>query len=292
MFPLRGLRSCALAAIAVVSLPGADLRMQASTTWAENIARSSHPADQRTAVRYEGLAAASLFRQWTDGLITVGEIGAGFEAVPRYNRTDATLFGFDGRARQKFGWGAFAPVLAFEAGLQHRAARLDDNDGWTSRAGLSLGKRLTPAWRLTAVGDWEQHDARNQVFDTRHRRLFGVVTWDLSRRLQLSHGIGRLWGDFTANASSGVWSRALSGGLGPKVAATYNVIPWRTTDAYGPGWVTYRVTGRVNFWWLELSPALGRDTSLPLRCEVRESLNQAGIRYRQEFWSVQWLHRF
>ena len=50
------------------------------------------------------------------------------------------------------------------------------------------------------------------------------------------------------------WPRALSGALGTNVSDYYNTVPWAVTDSYGPGWVTYRVTGRVSFWWLELSP--------------------------------------
>ena len=56
--------------------------------------------------------------------------------------------------------------------------------------------------------------------------------------------------------------------------------------------MTYRVTGRVSFWWLELSPAIGRDTSLPVRYESRFSVNKVGVKYRQDIWSIQLLHRF
>jgi hypothetical protein len=64
------------------------------------------------------------------------------------------------------------------------------------------------------------------------------------------------------------------------------------THLFGPAWVTYRVTGRVSFWWLELSPVLGPNTSLPIRYDSLFSVNKIGIKYRQDQWSVSLLHRF
>ena len=205
---------------------------------------------------------------------------------------DAVTIGASGQVRQKFGLGPYAPVVAFHAGLQGRDMRLDGNDGWTATSGLQLTKRLTPSWRVAGIGDWQQHYARSAVFATKHRRVLGSVAWDFSDRWSLSHGRGRLWGSFTANASPAVWPRALAGALGERVASYYHSIPWEVTHVVDPGWVTYLVDGRVDFWWLELSPVLGRNTSLPLRYESFVSENKVGIRYRQDVWTLQLLHRF
>ncbi len=267
-------------------------RMEASTTWAENITRASGSSDWRDAPRHEARVSLGQFREWHAGFITSGEFTAGAEYVPKYTLLNAATAGFSGTVRQKFGFGAFAPTVAIDAGLRARAARFDGDDGWTATAALRLGKRLTPAWRVGVVGDWQQHYARSSIFDTRHHRLFGTVTWDIRPWLQLSHGNGRLWGDFTANASAAVWSRALSGQFGAPIANYYNSVSWGKTEIYGPGWVTYRVSGRVSFWWLELSPALGPNTSLPLRYDSLFSVNRVGIKYRQDLWSLSLLHRF
>jgi hypothetical protein len=269
-----------------------DLRMEASTAWAENIARSSAPADWRDAMRHEVQASASLLRQWTDGLVTTGSIDAGFERLPQFTRNDAARVGLSFTARQKFGWGAYAPLLAFDAGLRHREAQIDGDDGWTASGALRASRRLTSAWRLAATGDWQQHYARSPVWDTRHHRLFGTLTWDVTNRLQLSHGQGRLWGQFTANASPRIWALATTGALGANLSDYYKTVPRAVTHSYGPDWVSYRVAGHVSFWWLELAPALGRDTSLPLRYESLFSVNRAGVKYRQDIWTLQWLHRF
>jgi hypothetical protein len=267
-------------------------RVELTASRAENISRSSAPDDWRDATRYTGRAAVSEFRQWFSGFTTTGELDVSYEHVPRFSKIDAAAAGFNGQIRQKFGLGAFAPAAVLDVGLHARDSKLEGDTAWIASAGLALRKRLTEAWRVGLNGDWQQHYARSPVFDTRDHRLFGTLTWDITPRLQLSHGNGRLWGDFTANAGAVTWSRARSGAFGSDLAAYYSRVSWRVTDSFGRGWVTYRVTGRVNFWWLELAPALGRDTSLPIRYESIVSINKVGVKYRQDIWSLQLLHRF
>ena len=270
----------------------ATLRVGASTTWAENIGRSSAPSDWRDAAGAEINGSFGHFRQLTAGLVVTGDVVASYEAVPRYHQLDTFTAGVSGQVRQKFGFGAMAPVISLDAQFRGRETRRAGEDGWTANAGLRFGKRITEAWRASVVGDWQQHYARSDFFDTRQHRAYALIAWDITDRLQLSHGNGRLWGNFSANASPGVWSRALSGALGPEIFNYYNTVPWGVTETFGPGWVTYRVRGHMSFWWLELSPALGRDTSLPLRFESRFSVNKVGVKYRQNLWTIQWLRRF
>lgn len=294
---VRMIFSRRLALWAVVLLLGCDLyavnyRMGASTTWAENISHSSAPSDWRDGWRHDLTLSGSVARQWDTGLFTDLSLDAGVEHVPDFRRADGFTFGPTLQVRQKFGLGAYAPMLILETGLHAQQDRLDASDGWLASASLSLTKRLTSALRVSVVGDWQQRYARSSIFDTRHHRFFATVAWDIKPWLQLSHGNGRLWGDIDANASPGVWSRAISGALGPSIFDYYTTTSWGETELYGPGWVTYRVTSRVSFWWLEFSPALGRNTSLPLRYESVFSVNKIGIKYRQDLWTLQVLHRF
>jgi hypothetical protein len=288
----RGFALSAFVCLTYATATAASLRVETSTAWVENISRSSGATDWRDALRHELGVSGGLFRQWTRGLTTQAEVGASYERVPRFTELDVFAAGFSGQARQKFGLGAMAPVLSFDASLRRREAQRDGDDGWTAASALRFGKRVTESWRLSATGDWQQHSARSAIFDTRHHRAFGTVTWDITPRWQLSHGNGRLWGDFTANASATVWARALSGAFGPDISSYYNSVPWGATNTFGPGWVTYRITGRVSFWWLELSPALGPNTSLPLRYDSTFSVSKVGVKYRQDIWTVQLLHRF
>lgn len=278
--------------LALPEVRAVNLRMEAATTRIENITRASAPTDWKDANRHEALLSLGQHREWRTGLLAVGSVDFGAEDVTHFNLLTATTQGLSGTLRWKFGFGAFAPWIAADAGLRYRSSRLDFDDGWTKTVALRAGKRFTSNLRVTAVADWQQQDSSSAIFDLKHHRVFATVTWDITDRLQLSHGNGRLWGTFTANASPGVWSRALAGELGAALGAYYNTIPWAVTESYGRGWVTYRVDGHVSFWWLELSPALGRNTSLPLRYESRLAVNLVGVKYRQDLWSLALLHKF
>ncbi|MES2696794.1 MAG: hypothetical protein V4773_25220 [Verrucomicrobiota bacterium] len=291
---LRLRRFAAVFVAACVSHPllAATARMEATAAWAENINRASSPIDWRDSMRYEARASLGLLREFRTGLTGAGEIGAGLEHIARFDNLDAATAGFAGTVRQKFGLGALAPSLALDLGLRARESKLDFEDGWTATAGLRFAKRFTPTIRGALNGDWQQHYARSDIFDTKHHRFFVTLAWDITEWLQVSHGNGRLWGSFTAHASPTIWPRAIGGLLGTHISNYYNSIPWGVTDSYGPGWVTYIVDGRVSFYWIELSPALGANTSLPLRFENRVSVNQVGVKYRQDIWTLSLLHRF
>jgi hypothetical protein len=268
------------------------LRMGASTTWAENISRSASPGDWRDTLRHEGSVTAGLLTPLASGVSLISDAAVGYESVPRFVRnTDYTAY-LQSALRWKFGLGAFAPVATAEAGLARRESRIDGDTGWFASGTLHVAKRFTDAWRASLTGDWEQHYAAHPTFDTRHHRLFGTLSWDITDHWQLTYGRGSLWGDFVANASPLTWSRAFAGQISPAVAVYYPTLSYETSNSYGPGWVSYRAKGRSDFWWLELSPALGPNTSLPLRFESTYTENFVGVHYRQSFWTLGILHRY
>lgn len=267
-------------------------RMEATTTWAENISRSSAPSNWRDSTRAETSVTASLLTPLITGVSLITEADARTEFVPRYARNNAFSGGAQLTLRWKFGLGAFAPVLSTQVGLAHREAHIAGDNGTRATGALRLSKRFTHAWRASLTGDWSQHYAAHAPFDVRAHRVLGSLTYDLNDTWQLTYGRGSLFGDFTAHASGAIWARALAGLISPEIAKYYNTVAYETTDSYGPDWVTYRVTGRSDFWWLELAPALGRNTSLPLRYESTYTVNRVGVHYRQDLWSLALLHRF
>ena len=267
-------------------------RMEASATWSENIARASSPANWFDTIRQDTRFTASLLTPIATGLSVITELDAGYETVPRYARNTATSAGARAVVRYKFGLGAYTPVLTADTALARRDARIDGDTGWLATGALRLSQRFTDSWRASVTGDWTQHYASHSTFDIRHHRFLGTITYDLNSTWQLTYGRGRLWGDFTANAAGNIWTRALAGLLGADIGRYYNTVAYETTDSYGPGWVTYRVTGHSDFWWLELAPALGPNTSLPLRYESTFTVNVVGVKYRQDLWTLGILHRF
>ncbi len=267
-------------------------RMEASATWAENISRTSASANWIDTLKTDALFTASVLTPIATGFSLIGEAYAGYETVPRYQRNTAFSAGARALLRYKFGLGAYAPVLSAEGTLTRREARISDDTGWIATGALRLSQRFTESWRASVTGDWSQHYATGGAFDVRSHRMIGTLTYDLNATWQLTYGRGSLWGDVTANAAGKVWASALSGQLGPTVRDYYNTVAYATTDSYGPRWVSYRVTARSDFWWLELSPAIGRNTSLPLRYESTFTVNRIGVQYRQDLWTAGILHRF
>lgn len=278
--------------LSTLPVRAASYRMEAVTTWAENINRASSPADWADTVRHEARATASLLTPIATGVSLITEADFGYTIVPRYMRNTAAAASARAALRWKFGLGAFAPVLTTDVALARRETRIPGDTGWLATGSLHLSRRFTESWRASLTGDWSQNYAAHATFDTRHHRLHGSVTYDLNDRWQLTYGRGSLWGDITANASARVWSRALAGLISPAIGAYYPTLSWETTDSFGPGYVTYRLKARSDFWWLELAPALGRNTSLPLRYESTVTMNFVGVKYRQDLWSLGLLHRF
>ncbi|HEY0966563.1 MAG TPA: hypothetical protein VGD88_04160 [Opitutaceae bacterium] len=270
----------------------ADLRMKASTTWAENIGRSSSPVDWRDTLVGEASVSAGLGRQLASGLTAGVSAEAATFASPRFDRLGYATLGASAQLQYKFGLGALAPVVQADAGLTAREARINGDDGYTASASIGLSKRFTETWRARVAGDWQQHYAANEPFDTHSQRLIGELAWDFHPSWRLTYGYGRQWADFTATASERIWNRATSGGLGAAIANYYNTTPTYVTDAYGPGWTTYRVEGEVELWWLELSPALSERTSLSFRYDSVFAKNIVNVKYRQDLWTLSVLHAF
>lgn len=285
-----------LCALVLTSARAADLPVtfgvDAQASWVDNISRTSNLPDQREAARYSATAAANTFRNWKTGIVTFVDAHAGFNHTPDYELTDATTAGLTLGARHRFGLGAFAPTLALSADADYRHARLEADRGWTQTLRLQLSKRFLPTLRASLHGAWLQHDARRATFDVSHRRFGGQLTWDFLARWQLAAGAARLSGYFTANAAGPTWGRALAGDFGAAIESYYNSVARQTTHLYGPNWVTYRVSGDTNLTWFELSPALGRNTSLPLRFERADATNRVGVKYRQESLTLSLVHRF
>ena len=84
----------------------------------------------------------------------------------------------------------------------------------------------------------------------------------------------------------------VAGAFGPTIQSYYASIPWHVTNTYGAGWVAYRVDARADQWWIGLAPAIGDNSSLPLRYERTEVTNRVGVRYVSEIWSLAFVHRF
>lgn len=260
--------------------------------WVGNTSRTPNPPDVKDGMRYElGLATGwhhQLSRNWQTELTAE----ASWQTEPDFRGLDTLQFGAAASVQRKFGLGPLAPMLQLQTGLHYANVRESDRSHTEATAGMALTKRLATTWRVTGGADWTEQSAGEPTFDLRHHRVHAALAWDVLPQWRIGLGGSRQWGEFVANAPWGTWAGALAGKKGPAVRDYYRTVPWRTTSTYGPGWVAYRVEGRANIWWLELSPALGTHTALPLRYERIDMQNKVGLRYVTEIWSLSVLHRF
>lgn len=275
------------------ALPLDHARLQAATTWAENLSRTSHEPTQKSALMFAVAAAweqpVQFHRDWL--VRFTGDLAA--QHVPRFDGLDHLAAGASLGLRRKFGLGPFAPFVQLDAGLHAQAARETGRSGWMPSATLQLGQRFTTGWRAVGGAGWTHFVARREPFDVRAHRLFLETSWDPNPRWRVSLGGSRSRGEFTANAAGAVWARALAGGFGPAVSAHYNSLAWEASDTFGPGWVAYRIRdSRADHRWLEIAPALSRRTSLALRHEAVRVVNALGIRYDSAFWTLRLVHQF
>lgn len=289
--------ACVIAAGLLLLAPAAwpatpNLRAGATLSWADNISRTSDPAAERDATTLDMMAAATINRQITrDWFAWAAAEAASFSDFD-FELTDRAQLGLRGGLRWKFGLGPQAPMLDFSAGLARRLARYGGSSGWVADAGMRLSKRFGETVRLGLTGEWQQVYARHSTFDTRHTQAGFDAAWDIADGWQLAAGLGRLWGDVVANAAGPTYAQALAGGFGPSVQAYYSAISFETNQLYGPNWVSYRVHARGDSAWFSLSYALNDSTSLTARLWSIEVVNQVGIRYDTEIWSLTLAHRF
>ncbi len=271
---------------------GFQLSTEASGAWVENLSRSSNPLDMREATVYDlGLDATRTRQIARDWLVSYGAEANGF-LVPDYSRNNLFTYAANARLQRKFGLGPYAPSLAGQVSYGRTEARIDGQDGGTLSGGFSFAKRLHPAFQISLDATWLRHYAEHATFDLSQRTYTIEAAWDISDRWRLTASAGLLEGDIVATAGPAVWARALSGGLGPAIADYYNRTPWKITDAYGPGWVSYSVKADVDLWAASLSYAFSERTTLDLRLRSAYAVNIVNVRYLQRHWGAAIVHRF
>lgn len=289
---LAALLALASAPLAAFAAPALDYTAKATYLWTENIGRASGRTDFRDTSSIRADLSASTGRQLASGLTGSLQLEGSALTVPDYDRNDELTFGPRAGLRKKFGLGPDAPVLAFETAALGKLARISENDGVTLQGSVTLSKRFGPLLSAQIRGDWQEHVADARTYDVHHRGVEGRVSFDPTERLRFSVGGGRLEGNFTAGASAARFAGALGGALGPAVASYYNAVPQTVTDAYGPGWVAYRVEGEVDYFYLEFSPALTDSLALSVRYERNHAVNVVDVGYRQDIFSLSAIYSF
>jgi hypothetical protein len=290
--PLRLLLVLSCVPLTLTAAPGVSTAGYITETWNDNLSHSSKTAEERAAAVISASGSFSQRFSLTRDTALISGGAVGVETCPRYDGLDTLSATAHLEIRQKFGLGALAPVLSLKAEAGAATFRESARNGWSATSTLGLAKRFNDAFRVVVNAEWSHQEARQTVFDRENRGLSAELNWDVTDHWQLGFGACRQWGQQEANASLSTWSFADSGGAGPALANYYEHIPYATSNTFGPGWVAYRIDGYANLWWLSLCPALGPNTSLPLRYETAEIHGGAGTRYLSHQLSLSLVHRY
>jgi len=271
-----------------------NLHLTASGTISSvnNQSRTSYEPTRKDATTYEFNLGGSKPRQLAPNWLLVGSGEISSLTVSKYKLADNLKAGGRLSLQRKFGLGPLAPVLQFHAGATYKSARLADDEGWTTEAGVRLAQRVLPNLRLGVEAQWLEHNAHSSVFDLNQRTYSFDASWDINERWSLNGSVSRLQGDIVANAAYSVWWQAITGGFGPTVKNYYTARPWSETGIYGPEWVSYNVEADVDLWSVALAYAVSDHTALELRHGGAYVVNRIGIAYPTDTWSLSLNHRF
>lgn len=255
-----------------------------SVSWTENITRSPYEEAGKDAAIYAASAEAEWRNQLSRDLSLAFSTKAGLEKCPRFDGLDRTLAGLTLAARRKAGLGPMAPVFRADLSFTGSWYRETMRTGNRWDAGLSWSKRWSDSWQTVLAADFMVNNGRARVYDYQHGGLSLEGRYDLSDRWQLTGGLKREWGDQVTYA----WI----GGSGASFPYVFEI--WKnTTDipTYGPNWQAYTMSAHADKVWLELSPALGRDRSLPIRYEQTIVVGH-GESYLTRMLSLSYVQRF
>lgn len=275
----------AFAAFARAELPPLDYSTAATYALTENFGRASGATDFHDVSTIAADFSVGTGRQLAAGLSGRIQMEAGLLAVPEYDRAEEFNIGPRAILSRKFGLGPTAPVLSIEAAAIGRLARIDENNGVTLQGAVTLSKRFTSQFSAQVRGKWQEHVADADTYDVHHYALEGRVSFDPFESLRVSAGGGYIDGNFTAGASAARFGGALAGALGTEVADYYASVPQTVTDTFGDGWITYRVSGEVDYCFVELCPALTDSLALKVRYERNHAVNIVDVGYRQDIFS-------
>jgi hypothetical protein len=273
-------------------LESLHLSATGTASWVENISRTSYEPTRKDAATYEFNLSSSIPRQLAPSVLLVGSAELSSFFVDQFSLDDNTTGTARVSLQRKFGLGPQAWILQGSVGGGYKAARLDDDRGFSTEASIQLSKRILPNLRVAAIGRWLDHNAKSEVFDLDQQSLSLEAQWDINQHWTLSGSATRLQGDIVANAAWSVWSQMLAGAFGPTTYNYYTSRPWSVTNLYGPGWVSYNVEGDVDLWSVALAYAWTDRTSIELRKGAAYVVNRAGVAYPTSTIGLSLSHRF
>ena len=155
------------------------LRLQASSTWADNLNRSSHIPSVKSGQFYTASGTLDYSRQLNRNWIIIAEGEVVTNIVKKYSGLNSLSGTGKAKIRRKFGLGAYAPIFEASVGATVSSFKETARNGTQLEAGLRVSKRLTHALQFSGGINWEDFNARHRTYDVRMLRTAGVSVREL-----------------------------------------------------------------------------------------------------------------
>lgn len=171
---------------------------------------------------------------------------------------------------RKFGFGAYAPALAFDVSAAYALRHYEGARGPALAAGVTYRQRLTPLLAWSAGAAWDDFAARSDIYSRDGHGVHLRLDIDPSPDWRVSLQARRRWGDLNGHFRG-------ASPLGDSLL--------------GPQWTTTRFTATTTGATGALSRTWGRATTLAAQFDYASSRG-AGRRYLNRITSVTLAHAF
>lgn len=200
----------------------------------------------------------------------------------------------------KFGFGAYAPRLGAAVTLGTEQVDGEARDRRFTTTEISIEKRLTPAWLVSAGMDYhvsrsnsQPADARllsfghdpadkkpNDLFSDDATNLFASVSYEFANGITLTGGYNRSEG-FTVSSTQ------------MPALKIYKASDAVYVDPSWPDlWFAYRLQTTTDDWSLGLSVPMGPDSSINLGASWQDIDGPSDLDYRNRLLSISFVHDF
>jgi hypothetical protein len=250
-----------------------------TATWHDNATNADRDIDQVSALETRVDAVAS----WRYSAGRNDSLHAGLHAAgewwPRYLEHSSVALGARGEWQHKFGLGAFAPVLALQAGIDQLFAQDSARDGTLTIGTLSFRKRFNDQWRVSLDQDWTEHYARTAAYDRAGTQTTFEVAFDASELTRFTLSLFYYSGDVISYATP----------PRPELASLANAR--QPTDIFDRPQVVYSIDAHTTGSKAAFIRAMNESSAAILAYEYRVT-ERSPFRYVNHLVSVALVHQF
>ena len=248
---------------------GPYLSDTASLLWQDNATNAASGDGILGAFTVGAGGTASWIHSGGFSTLVLASLSADLEVCTPFSGLDNVAVGPRLEVRHKLDLGPFAPTVY--AGIDGRLAGFDDSERSKAEGAVFAGysQRFTEALQLLLEGRAGSYDARQTVFTGSYARLAATLNWDPTERWRFAVTGGWRNGDTVA----GYEAYRSPMGWEPIDPGAYALAgAWRYVPTFSKPFLDYRVSAQTWSYGAEISPAVGRNTSVTLRFTRFETL--------------------